>query len=93
MHDWTPKYDMVDANPGLHYTPSMKVTVELSDQELKDVLRITGLKAKGPAIRSLLVDSLNLRKRRELDARIAAGEWSIDFPGFEKTKERNLSWD
>ena len=64
----------------------MKVIVEIPDQELKDVLRITGLKAKGPAIRSLLVDSLNLRKRRELDARIAAGEWSIDFPGFEKTK-------
>jgi Arc/MetJ family transcription regulator len=71
----------------------MKITVELSDQEITDVLRLTGLKAKGPAIRSLLVDTLNLRKRREMDAKIAAGEWSVDFPGFEKLHAKKVSWE
>ena len=35
----------------------MKVTVELSDQEMAEVLKLTGERKKGPAIRRLMEDA------------------------------------
>ena len=60
----------------------MKVTVELSDSELKEVCRITGQSKKGPAIRMLVVDTLMLKRRERLAEKFISGEWGVHLPSF-----------
>jgi hypothetical protein len=64
----------------------MKVTVDLSEKELRDVCRFTGEKKKGPAIRKLVVDALMLKRRREMGEKFASGEWAIDLPSWQETR-------
>lgn len=64
----------------------MKITVELSDFEMGEITRITGLRKKGPAIRKLLADALVLRRRAEISAKFLTGEWSAELEGFEQSK-------
>jgi hypothetical protein len=56
----------------------MKVTVEISDQEMQEVLELTGENKKGPAIRQLLDEALQLRRRAQVAERFttASGAWS-----------------
>lgn len=61
----------------------MKVTVELSDSELKDICRLTGIRKKGPAIRKVVVDALMLRRREEIVGKFISGAWGVDLDGFE----------
>jgi hypothetical protein len=61
----------------------MKVTVDLSDSELKDVCRITGERKKGPAIRKLVVDALMMKRREEIAGKFISGEWGVELAGFE----------
>ncbi|CAN5452361.1 hypothetical protein BH20VER3_BH20VER3_15340 [soil metagenome] len=61
----------------------LKITVELSDSELRDVIRFTGEKQKGPAIRKPVVDALMLRRRGLTSEKFKNGEWKVDFPAFE----------
>lgn len=72
----------------------MKISVELSDAELKDVIRFTGEKQKGPAIRKLVVDALMLRRRATATEKFMRGDWSVDFPAYEKlrTLDRKNAW-
>ena len=69
----------------------MKVTVEVSDDELQEILKITREKRKGAAIRQLALEALMLKKRRQLLDEIEAGKWSVDLPSIEDLrKDRNL---
>jgi len=69
----------------------MKVTVEVSDSELHDILRITGEKRKGAAIRQLALEALMLKKRRELLDDLEAGKWSVELPPIDALrKDRDL---
>jgi len=69
----------------------MKVTVEVSDKELKEIIRFSGEKRKGAAIRKLAVEALMLKKRRQIAAKFLSGEWSVDLPSLEVLrKDRNL---
>ena len=72
----------------------MKISVELSDEELRDVIRFTGEKQKGPAIRKLVVDALMLRRRAASTEKFMSGEWSAELKGFEKLRalDRRDSW-
>ena len=65
----------------------MKITVELSDNEMEEIRRITNEKRKGPAIKKLALDALKLRKRDALRQRIMNGEWSIEIPDLEKLRQ------
>jgi hypothetical protein len=65
----------------------MKITVEISDSDLKEIQRITNEKRKGPAIRKLAREALNLMKRRTLGQKIVRGEWSVDLPAIEKLRQ------
>ena len=65
----------------------MRITVELSDSDLKEVCRVTGEKKKGPAIRKLVADALMLKRREELAQKFISGEWGVEFKGFEATQE------
>lgn len=69
----------------------MKITVELSEHELQDVIRFSGEKKKGPAIRKFIVSELMLRRRREMTGKVLAGELSAALPSIEKLrKDREL---
>ncbi|MDQ3199442.1 MAG: hypothetical protein M3Q46_09730 [Verrucomicrobiota bacterium] len=72
----------------------MKISVELSDAELRDVIRFTGEKQKGPAIRKLVVDALMLRRRADFTEKFLQGEWSAELKGFEKLRalDRKDAW-
>jgi len=65
----------------------MKVTVELSDQEMAEVLAFTGDRKKGPAIRQLMEDALQQRRRAQIAQRFLSGEWGVELEGFESEQE------
>jgi hypothetical protein len=66
----------------------MKITVELPESELHEICEITGISKKGPAIRKLISDSLQLRKRARISAKFLSGEWSAELEPLE-TSRRN----
>ena len=66
----------------------MKVTVEVSDSELRDILELTGERKKGPAIRQLMEQALQLRRRQRLADRFLSGEWGVALDGFEQVQQR-----
>ena len=61
----------------------MKITVEISDSDLKEICRVTGEKKKGPAIRKLVTDALLLKRREKLAQKFIDGEWGVDLKGLE----------
>jgi hypothetical protein len=70
----------------------MKVTVEMSDAELREILKITQEKRKGAAIRQLALEALMLKKRRELLDEVEAGKWSVELPAIESLREDRNLW-
>lgn len=69
----------------------MKISVDLSDEELAEITRVTGIAKKGPAIRKLVVDALQLRQRAEISAKFMSGEWTADLEGFEESRAADRS--
>ena len=66
----------------------MKVTVELSDQEMAEVLELTGERKKGPAIRRLMEEALQRRRRAQIAQRFLSGEWGVELETYEADQER-----
>lgn len=66
----------------------MKVTVELSDKEMAEVLEFTGESKKGPAIRRLMEEALQQRRRAQIAQRFLSGEWGVELDSFEDEQER-----
>jgi hypothetical protein len=71
----------------------MKITVDISDLELKEIRLFTGEKKKGPAIRKMVVDALMLRRRQAIGEKFISGNWGTNLADFEETraKERQES--
>ena len=67
----------------------MKVSVDLPEEDLKAICRVTGLSKKGPAIRKLVTDALMLRSRAEVAGKFVSGEWGVDLKGFEVSREKD----
>ncbi len=65
----------------------MKITVELSDDDMEEIKRVTHEKRKGPAIRKLALAALKLRKRESLREKIMKGKWSVEIPDLRKLRE------
>ncbi len=64
----------------------MKITVEISDSEIKEICRVTGERKKGPAIRKLVVDALMLKRREKLAQKFIDGEWGVELKGVEAAR-------
>jgi hypothetical protein len=64
----------------------MKITVEISDSDLKEVCRVTGERKKGPAIRKLVADALLLKQRAALAQKFISGKWGVELKGLEASK-------
>jgi hypothetical protein len=71
----------------------MKVTVEFSEKEMRDILRFSSQKKKGPAIRELVVTELMLRRRREISEKVLRGEISAELPSIEELRKDRKIWD
>jgi len=66
----------------------MKVTVELSDQEMAEILELSGERKKGPAIRRLMEEALQKRRRAQIAQRFLSGEWGVELETYEADQER-----
>jgi len=73
---------------GLCKAKSMKVTVELSDSEMAEILDLTGERKKGPAIRRLMEEALQQRRRVQIAQRFLSGEWGVELETYEADQER-----
>jgi len=66
----------------------MKITVEIPENDMKDILRFSGEKKKGPAIVKLVASQLQLRRRRELSDEVMAGRFRVPLPDWEESRKR-----
>jgi len=66
----------------------MKVTVELSDREMAEIFDLTGERKKGPAIRRLMEEALQQRRRAQIAQRVLSGEWGVELETYEADQER-----
>jgi hypothetical protein len=71
----------------------MKVTVDLSDHEMQEILELTGERKKGPAIRRLMEEALQQRRRAQIARRFLSGEWGVELETFEADQERERQRD
>ncbi len=73
----------------------MKITVDIPEKDMKDIMRFTGEKKKGPAIARLVGDSLMLKRRRELSDEVTSGKVKFEFPHYEALQQldRKNPWD
>ena len=67
----------------------MKVTVDLSEHEMQEILELTGERKKGPAIRRLMEEALQLRRRGRIARRFLSGEWGVELESYEADQERD----
>lgn len=65
----------------------MKISVELSDSDIKAICKITGEIKKGPAIRKLVVEALQMKQREISAQKFISGTWGVELKGFEKGQE------
>lgn len=71
----------------------MKVTVDLSETEMAEILELTGERKKGPAIRRLMEEALQQRRRAQIAQRFLSGEWGVQLESFEADQERERQRD
>ena len=72
---------------------TMKVTVELSETEMAEILDLTGERKKGPAIRRLMEEALQQRRRAQIAQRFLSGEWGVELESYEADQERERQRD
>src|SRR5260370_14209501 len=77
------RQDFVDNRILLCHTKSMKITVEISDSDLREICRVTGERKKGPAIRKLVTDALLMKRRERLAQKFISREWCVELKGIE----------
>jgi len=73
----------------------MKITVDIPEKDLIDIMRFSGNKKKGPAIAQFLASELMLRRRRELSDEVMSGKVRLEFPHYEAMQELDSRspWD
>ena len=71
----------------------MNVIVELSDNEMAEILNLTGERKKGLAIRRLMEEALQQRRRAEVAQRFFSGEWGMELETYEADQERERQRD
>jgi hypothetical protein len=77
----------------LSVVKTMKVTVELSETEMTEILDLTGERKKGPAIRRLMEEALQQRRRAQIAQRFLSGEWGVELESYEADQERERQRD
>ncbi len=68
----------------------MKITVEISDSEMEEILFFAEESKKGPAIRKLVEEALMLKRRAQLAQKFISGEWGVDLDTFEAVEAKDV---
>ncbi|MCP9808717.1 hypothetical protein KBY58_04640 [Cyanobium sp. HWJ4-Hawea] len=55
---------------------------------MTEVLELTGELKKGPAIRRLMEEALQLRRRAQIAQKFLSGEWGVELETYEADQER-----
>lgn len=71
----------------------MKITVEITDSDIKEICRVTGERKKGPAIRKLVADALMLKRREKFAQKFIDAEWGVELKGFEASQAADRQGD
>ena len=61
------------------HNPDMRITVDIEDNDLSELLKLTGERKKSSAINKVVVDYLNRRKAKEFGRLLREGDFDIDF--------------
>ena len=69
------------------------MTVELSETEMAEILNLTGERKKDPAIRRLMEEALQQRRRSLIAQRFLSGEWGVQLESYEADQERERQRD
>lgn len=57
----------------------MRITVDIEDNDLSELLKLTGEKKKSSAVNKVVVDFLNRKKAKEFGRLLREGHFDIDF--------------
>ena len=57
----------------------MRITVDIQDDTLAELLKFTGETKKNSAVNKVVVDYLNRRKAKEFGRLLREGDFDIDF--------------
>ena len=57
----------------------MRITVDIADAELAELLKLTGEKKKSSAVNKVVTDYLNRKKAKEFGRLLREGAFDIDF--------------
>lgn len=57
----------------------MRITVDIEDNDLAELLKLTGEKKKSSAVNKVVVDYLNRRKAKEFGRLLREGHFDFDF--------------
>ena len=66
----------------------MRITVDLDEETLKQAMRLTGEKKKGPAITKAVTEFINRQMAREFGRMVMEGEF-VDYPMSNEEIEAN----
>ncbi|WP_186696568.1 hypothetical protein [Cyanobium sp. NS01] len=55
---------------------------------MAEILDLTGERKKGPAIRRLMEEALQQRRRAQIAQRFLSGEWGVELESYEADQER-----
>jgi hypothetical protein len=64
----------------------MKITVEISESDIREICNVTGERKKGPAIRKFVADALQMKRRKQFVKDVLAGKWGVELDGFEEAQ-------
>lgn len=57
----------------------MRITVDIEESELEELLKLTGEKKKSSAVNKVVTDYLNRKKAKEFGRLLREGHFDIDF--------------
>ena len=66
----------------------MRITVDLDEETLKQAMRLTGEKKKGPAVTKAVTEFINRQRAREFGRMVMEGEFA-DYPMSNEEIEAN----
>jgi len=70
----------------------MKVTVEVPEREMREMLRYSGERLRASAILRLALNELNYRKRLAMNRKFHSGKWSAGLPATEELRRDRRVW-
>jgi len=71
----------------------MKITVDIPEEDLSDIMRFAGEKKKGPAIAKLVATTLMLERRREMCDEVMSGKFQVELPDWRRRRAAERAHD